>query len=118
MISAPSEIRCRLIPNASMNTNTIASTSGMLIATTRPARNPRLTRLTISTMPMASNKPRVKCPTDSSTTAGWLATRCTSMPTGRSLSMRCNSFSSAAPRSSTFPPLAIETPTPIAGAPL
>jgi len=111
-------MRCRLMSNASMNTNTIASTRGMLIATTRPARSPRLTRLTMSTMPMASNSPRVKWPTDSSTTSGWFATRCTSMPTGRSLSMRFSSFSSAAPRSSTLPPFAIDTPIPIADAPL
>ncbi len=31
MISAPSEMRCRLISNISMNTNVMASTSGMLI---------------------------------------------------------------------------------------
>jgi hypothetical protein len=58
MISAPSEMRCRLISKISMNTNVIASTSGMLTATTRPARMPRLTKLTMSTMPMASNRPR------------------------------------------------------------
>ena len=34
MISAPSEMRCRVMPEYSMKTKTMASTSGMAIATT------------------------------------------------------------------------------------
>ena len=48
-------MRCRLMSNICMNTNVMASTSGMLMATTSPARTPRLTKLTSSTMTMASN---------------------------------------------------------------
>src|SRR5438045_3375629 len=40
MISAPSEMRCRVMPEYSMNRKVPASTSGMAIATTSPARRP------------------------------------------------------------------------------
>ena len=43
-----------------MTTKVIASTSGMVSATTRPARTPRLTKLTASTMATASKSARVK----------------------------------------------------------
>ncbi|MNZ82897.1 hypothetical protein D3C78_1016090 [compost metagenome] len=51
-----------------MKMNTMASTSGIEQATTRPARIPKLTKLTTSTMITASNKALVKPPTASSTT--------------------------------------------------
>ena len=41
MINAPSEMRCSEIPETAMTTNVIASTSGIAIATTRPARKPK-----------------------------------------------------------------------------
>lgn len=68
MINAPREIRCMVMPLYSMNTNTIANTSGIEHATTRPARTPRLMKLTTSTMITASNSALVKPPTASSTT--------------------------------------------------
>ena len=40
MMRAPSEMRCRLMPSASMATKTMASTSGMDRATTSPALKP------------------------------------------------------------------------------
>ena len=83
MISAPSEMRCRVMPEYSMKTKVAASTSGMAMATTRPARRPRLRKLTTSTITTASNSALVKPPTASSTTAGWLETRCTPTPIGR-----------------------------------
>ncbi len=46
MMSAPSEMRCRLMPIASMAMKTMASTSGIDRATTRPALTPRLRKLT------------------------------------------------------------------------
>ena len=70
MISAPSEMRCRVMPEYSMKTKVAASTSGMATATTRPARRPRLRKLTTSTITTASNSALVKPPTASSTTAG------------------------------------------------
>ncbi|MCY1250778.1 hypothetical protein D3C80_996730 [compost metagenome] len=68
MINAPREIRCMVMPLYSMKMNTMASTSGIEQATTRPARIPKLTKLTTSTMITASNKALVKPPTASSTT--------------------------------------------------
>ncbi|MNR27652.1 hypothetical protein D3C85_1449330 [compost metagenome] len=67
-----------------MNTNTIASTSGIEHATTSPARTPRLMKLTTSTMMTASNSALVKPPTASSTTSAWSDTLCTPTPTGKS----------------------------------
>ena len=75
MIRAPSEMRCRVMPEYSMKTKVAASTSGIASATTAPARSPRLMKLTASTMATASNRARVKPPTASSTTAGWFDTR-------------------------------------------
>ncbi|MNK95664.1 hypothetical protein D3C87_1159110 [compost metagenome] len=74
MIRAPREIRCMVMPLYSMNTNTIASTNGIEHATTSPARTPRLTKLTSSTITTASNKALVKPPTASSTTTAWSET--------------------------------------------
>src|SRR5271167_2149932 len=59
------------------------STSGIEQATTTPARRPRLKKLTASTIAIASHNALVKPPTASSTTTGWSATRCASMPIGK-----------------------------------
>ncbi len=69
MINAPREIRCMVMPLYSMNTKTMASTSGIEQATTNPARKPRLTKLTINTITTASNSALVKPPTAFSTTS-------------------------------------------------
>ena len=58
--SAPSEMRCRLMPSMPMTTNVIASTNGMHTATTTPGRSPRLTKLTSNTITTASVSARVK----------------------------------------------------------
>ena len=56
MISAPSEMRCSEMPEIlHERRRSTASTSGMAIATTSPARRPRLRKLTASTMTTASN---------------------------------------------------------------
>ncbi len=77
----------------------------MLTATTIPARTPRLTKLTSSTMTMASISAFVNSPTDSSTTCGWLAMSCGSIPTGRSASIRAMAALTACPMSRMLPPL-------------
>ena len=56
MISAPSEMRCRSMPNTSMPRKVTASTSGTDSATTTPVRSPRLMKLTASTMTTASRE--------------------------------------------------------------
>ena len=56
MINAPSEIRCSEIPAYAMTTKVIASTSGIAIATTRPARSPRLRKLIARTITTASKE--------------------------------------------------------------
>ena len=75
MIRAPSEMRCSEIPAYAITTNVIARTKGIAIATTRPARTPRLKKLITSTMATASNRASVKPDTACSTTTGWSATR-------------------------------------------
>ena len=86
-----------VMPLYSMNTKTMASTSGIEQATTSPARTPRLTKLTASTITTASNKALVKPPTASLTTTDWSDTVCTPTPTGRSLTMLSIFCFSAAP---------------------
>ncbi len=80
-----------------MKTKVAASTSGMAIATTRPARRPRLRKLTTSTITTASNSALVKPPIASSTTAGWFETRCTPTPIGRSATTSPHVCLSASP---------------------
>ena len=60
MISAPSVTRCRSRPSIAIATNTIASTSGTEVATTRPERQPSEKKLTASTIASASTNERVK----------------------------------------------------------
>ena len=74
MISAPSEMRCRSMPVKLMTVNTAASTSGIDSATTAPARRPRLSRLTPSTMAIASHRASMNSSTACSTITVWLAT--------------------------------------------
>ncbi len=83
MMSAPREMRCRLMSIAFMLTKTMASTSGIDRATTTPALIPRLRKLTTRTMAIASKSALVKPPRASLTTAGWSETRLNSMPIGR-----------------------------------
>ena len=85
MISAPSEMRWKSMPSSIMPTKVMASTSGTDSATMTPVRTPRLMNDTTSTMASASSSEEMNSSNDLSTTSGWLETRCTVMPTGRSL---------------------------------
>ena len=89
MMSAPSEMRCSVTSMICMITKTMASTSGIETATTSPARSPRLTKLTASTMTTASTSALVKPPTASSTILGWSETRWMPTPMGSLPSMTC-----------------------------
>src|ERR1700712_546664 len=75
MISAPREMRCIEMPRYCITLKVIASTIGIASATTKPARRPKLTKLTASTITTASNSARTKPDTASSTTAGWSDTK-------------------------------------------
>ena len=70
MMRAPSEMRCREIPEYSITMKVIARTSGIDSATTSPARTPKLMKLTTSTMATASKSAIVNPPTGSWTTTG------------------------------------------------
>ena len=70
MMRAPSEMRCRLMPIASIAMKTMTRTSGMDRATTSPARTPRLRKLTASTITIASKSALVNSPMASRTTSG------------------------------------------------
>src|SRR5215204_2393123 len=60
MMSAPREMRCRLMSIAFMLTKTMASTSGIDRATTTPGFIPRLRKLTTRTMAIASKSALVE----------------------------------------------------------
>ena len=117
MMSAPREMRWSATPKISMKRKVTASTSGIDSATTMPARTPRLTKLTPSTMTSASSSVFMNSLTERSTTRGWSATWWTSMPTGRRSFTVAMARSRSSPRASTLPPLPIETASPIAGSP-
>ena len=104
MISAPSDTRWRSMPHASIVTNTIASTSGIDNATTAPARSPRLTKLTASTMAIASHNDSMKSPIAPLTVVAWLATRIGSTPIGRSAVIRRIESSICLPSATMSPP--------------
>ncbi|MNE63144.1 hypothetical protein D3C80_1584750 [compost metagenome] len=107
-----------VMPLYSMNTNTIASTSGIEQATTSPARTPRLTKLTARTITTASNRALVKPPTASSTTTDWSDTVCTPTPTGNWVTMRSIFSLSASPNTWMLPPAFMPMARPMAVWPL
>ncbi|MNZ98362.1 hypothetical protein D3C78_1176420 [compost metagenome] len=99
MISEPSEILCRPIFQYHMARKVAASTSGMVMPTTRPGRgsmyqrrhqrcapcrlcNPRLMKLTASTTTTASISTAMNSLTDLDTALGWSCTLTSCMPTG------------------------------------
>ena len=118
MISAPSEMRWKSMPSSSMPTKVMASTSGTERATITPVRMPRLTKETTSTIASASSSEELNSSNDLATTSGWLAMRCTVIPTGRPASTSFIVLSSATPSFSTLPPGAMTTPRPITALPL
>ncbi|MNN43371.1 hypothetical protein D3C81_1576050 [compost metagenome] len=103
-----------VMPLYSMNTNTIASTNGIEQATTRPARMPRLTKLTASTITTASNNALVKPPTACLTTTAWSDTVWTPTPIGRSSITWSMRFFSAAPNTCMLPPAFMPMARPMA----
>ena len=82
MISAPSEMRWKLIPRYHMYAKVTASTSGIDSATTTPLRRPRLKKLTSSTMPTAKANFSRNSLTEWVTVVGWNVALSTSMPLG------------------------------------
>ena len=80
MTRAPREMGCKGMPFTSITTKVIARTSGIRVATTRPERQPRETKVTTRTMATAFTSARGTWLTLSSTTHGWSATLCISVP--------------------------------------
>ena len=115
MIRAPSETRCKSIPETSIVMNTIPSTRGIENATTAPARKPRLRRLTASTIAIASHRASMNSLMECFTTELWSATSVGSIPTGSSAVIVAMAFLIFWPRIRISPPSRIETATPIAG---
>ena len=111
MMSEPSEMRSRFQPIASITIATTPSTSGTEMATIRPVRRPRLTRLTASTIASASISERSNSHTESFTVVGWSATRSISMPCGSSDCTFATASSTALPSSTTLPSSVITMPT-------
>ncbi len=118
MIKAPSEMRCRSMPESFIIRKVTASTRGMDNATTRPVRKPRLKKLTASTMTTASSSVCMNSSTERFTTSGWFEYWCTSMPTGRSRLTLLNAFSRSSPSCRMSPPLAIDTASATASCPM
>jgi len=101
----------------------MASTSGMVMPTTRPGRmstyqpkrpplcKPKDTKLTASTMKMASISTLTNSPTEVATARGWscICTSCT--PIGKDRSMSAMFFFRDSPRRMMSPPLVMETPS-------
>ena len=101
-----------------MPTSVPASTSGTLIATTRPVRQPSDRKLTISTMASASRKLSWNSATSLATTCDWSFSRTASIPSGRVGAIACIRSATRRPRSRILPPCAMETASARAGLPL
>jgi len=100
-------------------TKVIASTSGIVMATTRPGQmsmrigskcRPRLRKLTSSTITMASTSTRTNSPTERLTACGWSCTWVSSMPTGSCLRTSATCACRPLPSAMMSPPLAMEMP--------
>jgi hypothetical protein len=117
MISAPSEMRCKSMPNTDISGNTMASVSGMDSATTEPARTPRATKDAAMMIRIACHRLSVKSVIASSTVTAWSATSTGSMPIGRSARMRSIAAVMLRPRARMSPDSRIEMASPIAGLP-
>jgi len=74
LIKAPRETLCKSIPHICMHTKIPAITRGMHKATTIPDRMPRLRKLTISTITIASHRDFTNSPIEALTTSGWYKT--------------------------------------------
>ena len=96
----------------------MASTSGMVSATTMPVRTPREKKLTSKTMTSASTSTCTNSPTLVFTAAGWSDTLPSCIPAGRFFWIRSNSVSSALPSTRISPPSFIATARPIASWPI
>ena len=117
-MSEPSEIRSRFQPARYMTQATAASTTGTEVDTTSPARHPRLTKQTASTITSASRNERSNSHTDSSTTRGWSAMSLSSSPAGSVASMAAMRCCRRVPNVRMLPSRVIVTPMASAGAPL
>ena len=106
------------MPKTLIAMNTMARTSGIDSATTLPARTPRETKLTSSTMAMASHRASMNSSTACSTVAGCSATSVVSMPTGNSEVISAMACSMLCPRANTLPPSRMEMASPMASLPL
>ena len=118
MMSAPSEMRCKVTPIRSSTTKVAASTRGMVMDTTRPARAPSEMKLTRSTMATASPSASVKPPTACSTIRGWSDTRWMPTPTGSVASTSRILALRSRPKSRRLPPWRMAMARPTAGSPL
>src|SRR5271166_6525872 len=88
------------------------------MATTAPARRPRLTRLTPRTMATASQSAFMNSLTACSTVTGWSATSVGSIPTGRFVLISCMACSTLRPRARTSPPVRMAMASPMPSFPL
>ncbi len=118
MMSAPSEILCRSMPDTNMKRNVTASVSGIESATMSPVRSPSVRKLTASTIVTASASECVNSEIDRFTVEGWSFTRSSSRPTGNSFSMRSTCSSRAWPSAMMSPRGTMETAMPSAGLPM
>ena len=118
IISDPSEMRCSSILKKYMARKVIASTSGIDSATTMPVRQPRLTKLTPSTITTASSSDCINSLTELFTTRGWSDTGSILTPTGSSVLTWAISAFSVSPSLITSPPFFMLMARPSAGLPL
>ena len=134
MMSEPSDTLCRPMPQYHMAKKVTASTSGMVMATTRPGRGsmyqrfhqrcspvrlciPKLTKLTANTMATASISTLTNSLTELATDLGWSCTFTSCTPAGKVLAIDAVAACKALPSRMMSPPLVMETPSAITSCP-
>ena len=80
-IKAPKDILCRPMSNKYITKKVLANTTGMVIATTIPLRQPKEIKLTLSTITSASINECTKSLTELATILGCNVTGLSSKPT-------------------------------------
>ena len=107
MISAPSDMRCRSMPNTAMAANVPRMMNISIEPMMRPIFSPLGMIKTTSTMPTAISKLSRNALIDSLTKSDCQAILCSSIPIGRSRVSSSSRRSIFAPVSTTLPPAAL-----------
>ena len=118
MMMAAMETRCSGIPHSSMPTSDSRIVSGTMVPTMAPARRPRNSITTASTVSSVWHRLLVASATAAATMGGWSVTTASDMPSGSSARNRSSAARVSAPKSLIATFGTIDSASTTAGSPL